>query len=115
MDVNVRIEQKDCVVSISPSAEAALKERRKPLVAEIVVTLACCVRKEVAFRDLQEGEEPLLATDNLGLTLVSAEHKQKTTGNLPPIKNWNALAPQWLSIDYKNGAWQGDFGYSGKK
>jgi hypothetical protein len=114
MDMNVRIEKKDCRVSISPAAEEALNARALPLVAEVVVTLACCISKVVSFRDLDEGEELLQATPKLAITLVSAEHRDGNSETLPSIKNWNALAPRWLDIDFKNGVWQGDFGYSAR-
>jgi hypothetical protein len=114
MDTSVRIEQKDCKVNISPSAEKALNSRTSPIVAEIVVTLACCIRKVVSFRELHDDESPLFITPNLAVVLVSAEHRDSDSANLPPIMNWNVLAPQWLAIDYHNGAWQGDFGYSSR-
>jgi hypothetical protein len=115
MDVVVTIEQKKCLVSISTAAESELAKRDGTVVAEIVVTLACCIRKTVHFRDAHINEHLLLATPQLAVKLISAEHRALENDNdhcLPPIKNWNALAPRWITIDYRAGTWLGDFGYS---
>lgn len=115
MDMVITLERKKCQVNISPAAEEAIRRRDCPLVAEIVVTLACCIRKAVHFRDLQKDEQLLFVTPLLAITLVSAEHRAHegdTDRCLPPIKNWNAIAPRWLTIDFRDGVWRGDFGYS---
>lgn len=115
MDVVIALEQKECRVSISPAAEEAIGSRDCPLVVEIVVTLACCIRKAVDFRDAKKNEQLLLVTPLLAIMLVSAEHRARAADInhcLPPIKNWNAIAPRWLTIDFRDGVWRGDFGYS---
>lgn len=115
MDVVIALEQKECQVSISPAAEEAMGNRDCTLAVEIVVTLACCIRKAVEFRDARKDEQLVLVTPLLGITLVSAEHRARQADInrcIPPIKNWNAIAPRWLTIDFQDGVWRGDFGYS---
>lgn len=115
MEVVIPIHQKECRISISPKAEQALQRRQAPLVAEIEVTLACCVRKVVKFREPTQDETLLLATPQLAIAVVSAEHRnaqEDAPNKLPPITNWKALVPRWLSIDFSGGDWRGDFGYA---
>jgi hypothetical protein len=114
MNVVIALEQKECRISISHEAQQTLEKRIYPLVAEVVVTLACCICKKVAFRDALKDEKLLLATPLLAIELVSDEHRTKredSSSYLTPIRNWNAIAPRWITIDFQNGVWRGDFGY----
>jgi hypothetical protein len=115
MNVVIAFEQKECQVTISHEAQQALENRTHPLVAEVIVTLACCIRKKVEFRDALKDERLLLATPQLAIELVSDEHRtqgENSSSCLPPIRNWNAIAPRWITIDLHKGVWRGDFGYS---
>jgi hypothetical protein len=112
----VTIEQKECRVTLSPVALQAIHGRTDPLVAEVAVTLACCIRKTLSFREAEKDDRLYYVTPQLAVALVSAEHKahQADAGQpLPPIKNWNVIAPRWLVIDFRKGVWEGDFGYGG--
>lgn len=111
----VTIEQKECRVTLSPAAQRAIADRTNPLVAEVAVTLACCIRKTLTFREALEDERLYFVTPLLAIALISVEHRAHqpdTRLSLPPIKNWSALAPRWLAIDFSStGTWKGDFGF----
>lgn len=56
LDTVITIEQKECRVTLSPAAQSAISDRSKPLVAEVLVTLACCIRKTLNFREVLADE-----------------------------------------------------------
>lgn len=110
------IEQKECRVTLSPAAQNAISDRTNPLVAEVVVTLACCIRKTLNFREALKDERLYFVTPQLAIALISAEHRAHAADicqSLPPIKNWSVIAPRRLVIDFRKGVWEGDFGYGG--
>jgi hypothetical protein len=116
MDTLITIERKECKVTLSPAAQDAMSNRNIPLVAEVVVTLACCIRKTLNFREPQKDERLHFVTPHLAIALVSGEHKAHEFDpecSLPAIKNWGAIAPRWIAIDFRDGIWIGDFGFSG--
>ncbi|MBI3433063.1 MAG: hypothetical protein HY018_12735 [Hydrogenophilales bacterium] len=118
MEAVITIEKKECRVTLSRAAQEAMNCRTTPLVAEVVVTLACCIRKVLNFREPQNDERLYFVSPLLAVALVSAEHRAHeadTACSLPPIKNWGAIAPRWLTIDFRNGQWVGDFGFGGAK
>lgn len=116
MDTAISIEGKECTVTLSSAARRAVDSRHRPLVAEVVVTLACCIRKTLNFREPHKDERLYFVAPQLAIALVSGEHKanESDTGcSLPEIKNWRAIAPRWIAVDYRDGIWSGDFGFSG--
>lgn len=118
MDAVITIEQKECRVTLSRAAQEAVDCRTSPLVAEVVVTLACCIRKALNFRERQDDERLYFVSPLLAIALVSAEHRAHEANagcSLPPIKNWGAIAPRWLTLDFRNGQWVGDFGFGAGK
>lgn len=116
LDTVITIEQKECRVTLSPAAQSAISDRSKPLVAEVLVTLACCIRKTLNFREVLADERLYFVTPQLAIALISAEHRAHQADicqSLPPITNWSVIAPRWLVIDFRKGVWEGDFGFGG--
>lgn len=118
METNIEIHGKPCQIRLSRAAEKALVKLGVPLLVEMEVTLACMVKKKVHFRENQTSNDAVAVTEWLRVCVTSGEHcSVSATGNdapgktLPPITNWGALIPKWLSIDYQSGRWAGDFGY----
>lgn len=118
MDAVITIEKKECRVRLSRAAQEAVDRRTAPLVAEVVVTLACCIRKVLNFREREDDERLYFVNPLLAIALVSAEHRAQEAAagcSLPPIRNWGAIAPRWLAIDFRNGQWTGDFGFGAER
>lgn len=115
MDTVITIERKECRVALTPAAQKAVRDRRSPLVAEVIVTLACCIRKTLNFREPRKDERLYFVTPQLAVALASGEHKahEFDTGcSLPEIKNWGAIAPRWIAVDFRDGIWTGNFGFN---
>lgn len=119
----IEIQGRPVDVSLSDTARQALSRRTSPLHVEMELYFSCLIRKKVRFYDTQKDYNPGVAlNDRLFVRFrpVMTEHCEKDyEGTEPPltdfpIKNSRAYIPHWLNIDYRNGEWQGEFGFTQK-
>ena len=105
-------------VHITRAAERALAARAMPLMAEMELLFSCLIRKRVRFSD-QAVADATTISDRLSsrfrpvMTRVCAV---ADVGGAPPLDDFpiadpKPYVPRWLSIDFRKGAWQGEFGY----
>jgi len=114
-------------VTLTENARNALSRRTKPLAVEMELYFSCLIRKQVRFSDATNGHEnkPSLETrlnDRMLIRFRPVMTKacgKDYEGDEPPLTdfpiiNTRAYIPHWLTIDYRNGQWSGEFGYRSK-
>ncbi len=100
-------------------AERALFNRREPLVIEMQLYFSCVVKKRVLFHD-QADFETAGVNDNIQIAFrpiqAAACDPEEFARNYPVGRVLNAPAatrmiPSKISIDFRKGRWQGEFGF----
>ena len=101
-------------------AQRELDRRREPLVVELQLLFACVVKKRVVFHD-RAAFERVIATDGIELAfnpVASAACDPAAFARDYPVDRAldSAAArrmapPGWVEIDFRQGAWEGRFGY----
>jgi hypothetical protein len=106
-------------LNLTPAAAAALAKRQTPLLAEMELYFSCLIRKSVRFYETA-GRDCTPVNDTLSLCFrpVMTRHcGLDYEGEEPPLTDFpisraERYIPHWLSIDYQNGQWNGEFGYA---
>jgi hypothetical protein len=119
MQQQITLNGKILQVTLSRAAEHALAERDLPLQAEMELYFSCLIRKQVRFHDKPAGEDAVPLNDSLNVRfhpVMSQGCSIDENGNGPPLTDFpivgaERFSPQWLIIDYRDGHWQGEFGY----
>lgn len=124
---SIELQGRPVEVTLTENARNALSRRTKPLAVEMELYFSCLIRKQVRFFDARNGYEnknPLETRLNDRMRIrfrpVMTETCGKNyEGDEPPltdfpITNSKAYIPHWLTIDYRNNKWIGDFGYRAK-
>lgn len=118
MEKLIEIQGKMVSISLTNAARTALALRNKILVAEMELYFSCLIRKQVRFKENQEGDM-VNVTDKLAVRFRSVMTKScgiDYEGDAPPledfpIKNAKAFVPHWLKVDFINNEWIGEFGF----
>jgi hypothetical protein len=90
---------------------------KAPLLVEMELYFGCLIRKQVRFHG--QGTEKRFHPVNGELSLAFrpvVTQGCSIDGDTPPVADVNiqreqAFIPRWLRIHYRNGEWQGTFGY----
>ena len=110
---------------VTRAAWRAMERLETPLEVEMELYFSCLVRKQVRFHPggrpvaARRQFEPLLLSEHLSLSFrpVVTEHcSVADAGDAPPLTDLPAvrgaaLVPRWLKLDFRSGAWVGEFGY----
>lgn len=115
----IEIEGKSLAIRLSPRAREALGALHEPLLAEMELYFSCLIRKVVRFRPFAGEPDAVALQDKLYVRLrpvVSRACGAKVAEGPPPLDdmplvNPGAYTPDWLAIDYRQGRWEGRFGY----
>lgn len=113
--------RRELQLRLTPSAERAVDSQLDGLVVELELLFSCLLRKRVKFppvpppgsRQLDVLHPKLavffhpVATRHCRLDAIRGETPSETL----PLMRGEAFVPHWLSLDYRDGAWQGEFGY----
>ena len=118
MNNQIDIDGKRVDVEITAAANDALSRRSTPLLAEMELYFSCLIRKQVRFRDATDASGTA-AGSKLRIhfrPVMTAACGKNYEGDEPPLTDFpivkaQAYVPHWLRIDYRNGQWQGEFGY----
>lgn len=104
-------------LELTPAAQSALYARTTPLHAEMELYFSCLIRKRVRFDVPVRGEaasfgQQLTVSFRPVMTRGCAvsEYTPESLEDLPIVEPGRFL-PHWLRIDWRDGAWQGDFGF----
>ena len=119
MDTTIHIDDRPVRVRVSDRAVQALADRNEPLVAEMELYFSCLIRKRVVFRDGDTAEGATPAANGLAVRFrpVMTRHcGLDYEGDEPPITDFPIVkeapfVPKWLTVDYRDGEWIGEFGY----
>lgn len=115
---SITFSDKPLEIRLSPAAERALAARATPLLAEMELLFSCLIRKRVLFSDLS-GAEATTVDHRLWVRfrpVMTRVCAVVDVGGAPPLDDFpiadpRPYVPRWLSIDFRKGAWQGEFGY----
>jgi len=115
----IDIDGKKVEVEITAAARDALSRRSTPLLAEMELYFSCLIRKQVRFRDATNESGGVKAGNLLRVQfrpVMTSACGKDYEGDEPPLTDFpivkaQAYVPHWLRIDYRNGQWQGEFGY----
>lgn len=117
---SIRLANRDLELRLSAAAGAALAARGTPLVVEMELYFSCLIRKRVQFLPVPHPDA-FCATVDDRLTvcfrpvmtrkcaLSDAEDKPELEGF--PIQRPEAFLPKWLALDFRRGAWSGEFSF----
>ena len=124
---SIELQGKLVDVTLSENARNALSRRTKLLTVEMELYFSCLIRKQVRFHDAENGtaEQNLpeaRLNDRMHIRFRPVMTKvcgKDYEGDEPPltdfpISNSKAYIPHWLSIDFHNNEWIGEFGYRSK-
>lgn len=117
---SVRLANRDLEVRLGSAASAALAARGTPLVVEMELYFSCLIRKRVrfpaavhpdAFCATVDGRltvcfRPVM-TRQCALSDVEGQPELETF----PIQRPEAFVPKWLALDFRRGAWSGEFSF----
>lgn len=115
----IDIDGKTVEVEITAAASDALSRRSAPLMAEMELYFSCLIRKQVRFRDVADDAAGVKIGNWLRVQfrpVMTAACGKNYEGDEPPLTDFpivkaQAYVPHWLRIDFRNGQWQGEFGY----
>jgi hypothetical protein len=122
LQLNTKLEGKALRVTLSAAAQRALAQRSTPLIAEMELYFSCLIRLRVRF--YERDEEASATPDNAQLSVrfrpvmtrscdLHEVEGKPPLGDFPIVKR-SPYVPRWLRLDYKKGAWVGEFGYTTK-
>ena len=119
MHTTVDYEGKTIKLFLSPKAQSKLEDLDEPLCAEMELYFSCLIRKKLRFNHLCTADNSVKVMDKLQLRfhpIMTKVCKKDYEGDEPPTTDFpiakvGPYIPHWLKIDYRSGAWQGEFGY----
>lgn len=120
MNTIVYIENKPVTVSLSDAAQQALRQRTTPLLAEMELYFSCLIRLKVRFYDNRTDGNAIPVGDNLQIRfrpVMTEKCGRDYEGDEPPFTDFplsktKPFVPKWLTLDYKNNQWTGEFGFT---
>ena len=109
-------------VTLSNRAKSELEKRSDPVYLEMELYFSCLVRKRVyECSYLKNSSFSTSINDTLVLSfkpvmtdvcmIIPEGEEPPPQVSTYPVVNPERFVPSWLSIDYKNNKWCGDFGY----
>lgn len=117
---SIEINGKQVALNVTPEAEAALVAARSPLYIDMELYFSCLIGKRVNFLSAPPenivGQARLSDRVSVGFRAFATETCQAgdQTHDLKsrniPLARADRFMPKWLKLDYRNGAWQGEFG-----
>lgn len=108
-------------VLLTPAARKALAAHEGPLVVHMELLFSCMIRKRVLFPAAPHHEAVEVTTDEQKLSVwfraVGTKACLVSEAPVPdletfPIRKIDPFIPFWLRLDWRGGAWHGDFGYA---
>lgn len=123
MQTVIHIEDRPVTVYLSETAQHALQQRDTPLIAEMELYFSCLIRTRVRFYDNAATGNSGMVNKNLQVRfrpVMTQQCGRDYSGDEPPltdfpITNSQAFIPRWLSIDFRQNRWCGEFGFSARQ
>lgn len=119
LQINSTLEGKPFRLTLTEAAQRALGQRATPLIAEMEFYFSCLIRLQVRFYESDEAATATPIMPQLAVRFRPVMSRRcdlhAVQGKSPledfPIVKRAPYVPHWLHLDYKNGAWVGEFGY----
>jgi hypothetical protein len=122
MNIQTVIAGKPLGIEMSARAAEEIARRKTPLLAEMELYFSCLVRKRVRFyEDADRRPQDSVRVDERLMVRFRPVMTQSCSvgeveGDEPPVTDFPivnpaAFVPHWLRLDYRDGQWQGEFGY----
>jgi len=117
MQATAEILGKKVTVEWSPSADKAMGELATPLLVEMELYFSCLIRKAVRFSQRTAARYSVAVNPKLTISfkpVVTKACKVSEVDEAPPVEDFQmskpeAFVPKHLFIDFKRGAWVGEF------
>ncbi len=118
-EINTTLEGRNFRVTLSNTAQHALAQRTTPLIAEMEFYFSCLIRLQVRFYESDDSASATSINDHLAVRFRPVMSRRcdlhAVKGKSPlddfPIVKRASYVPHWMHLDYKKGAWVGEFGY----
>jgi hypothetical protein len=120
-DFTLSLNNRSLAIDLSAAAKDALAKRNGPLFAQMELYFSCLLRLKVRFYDAAPAMETpwLSVSDKLLVSfrpVMTAQCNNDYQGEEPPLTDFPIahdapFTPRWLQLDYRQGQWQGEFGY----
>jgi hypothetical protein len=111
---------KAMLVELSTAAQHALQSRATPLFAEIHLVFGCLIVKRVRFKDTISSVA-VAVTDKLFVNFRPVRYRKscrladidadENPEDFPLVAERRGYVPDRLSLDFRKGAWVGEFTY----
>ena len=120
MKANIKLLGRPLDVATTASADAALRAQATPLRVEMELYFSCLIGKTLRFGDATHGElfSDIAPNLQVGFRAVQTQgcRVDDLSGPRParesfPIVAAERFIPKWLAIDFRDGVWQGAFGF----
>ena len=117
---NIRLGSREVELRLNPRAASALTRQAQALYIEMELYFSCLVGKRVNFRnEARTGSvDPARLSDSVSLgfrasmtrtcQVGDAQHALEAESFL--VERGERYVPRWLSLDYRDGVWSGEFG-----
>ena len=117
--MHIILNEKHCEVRLSDAAKRQLLSETS-LYIEMELYFSCLIRKRVYVSTLPRDADYVSAGERLYIgfrPVMTQKCGMDYAGDEPPVTDFPLAEPErftpgWLSLDYKNGQWQGEFGYT---
>jgi hypothetical protein len=120
-DLRLTLNDRPLKIDLSPAAKAALTKRNAPLYVQMELYFSCLLRLKVRFYETAPAIDAawLRVNDKLSVSfrpVMTAQCNNDYQGEEPPLTDFPIahdapFTPRWLRIDFRQGQWQGEFGY----
>lgn len=121
MQYRIKLEGRELRVELSRAAHRQLDKLEVSLKLEMELYFSCLLRKQVRIRQTLDTQYKAKVSDKLEIgfrpvmTRACGVTETDETGKPPltdfPIAKPECYIPHWLTLDYRKGEWQGEFGY----
>lgn len=119
MHTEVRLLNRPVQIEASARAAAEIARRAKPLRVEMELYFSCMIGKTLRFDEQTQGSDFVPAGPQLevGFRAVQTQACHVTAEIAKPgrtafpIREAGRFVPKWLSIDFRDGRWVGEFGF----
>jgi len=120
MQHTITFQGRSLQLTVSQRAQVQLDLRSEPLFLEMELYFSCLIRKRVYVRESTGGPDVVVLADKLmarfrpvvtkTCAMRDVERDNPPVMDMPIIKP-ERFFPHWLTLDYRRGDWQADFGY----
>ena len=121
MERTVTFQGRSLQLTISQRAQAQLDHLAEPLFLEMELYFSCLIRKRVYVRAATDAPDVVTLAGKLmarfrPVVTETCAMRDVERDNPPvkdmPITHPERFFPHWLTLDYRRGDWQADFGYA---